>query len=87
MPEDKEKVYLEPFFLLGYYFGMTWTDYKTFPVSYKIWLIKRINEEIQKSSEKQSDIPAKGAHNHTPDMRSLTQKARTTVPAKLQRFT
>jgi hypothetical protein len=87
MPEDKEQVYLEPFFLLGYYFGMSYTDYKNFPVSYKVWLIKRINTEITKASEQQNDIPAKGAHNHTPDMRALTQKSRTNVPAKLQRFT
>lgn len=66
---------------------MTWGDYKTFPVAYKIWLIKRINKEITEAAEKQNNIPAKGAHNHTPDMRSLTQKQRTQVPSRLQRFT
>lgn len=77
---------MEPFFLLGYYFGMTWADYLKFPVSYKIWLIKRINKEIAEAS-KNNDLPAKGAHNNSPDMRSLTGKNRAQVPAKLQRFT
>jgi hypothetical protein len=37
---DKEAIILEPFFLLGYYFGMNWETYYNFPVAYKRWLIK-----------------------------------------------
>lgn len=78
---------LEPFFLLGYYFGMShWGDYYKFPVAYKRWLIKRINEEIQKAAEAQNGQTSKGYHNNTPDIRGLTSKARSLVPAKLQRF-
>jgi hypothetical protein len=78
---------LEPFFLLGYYFGMDWRDYYRFPVAYRRWLIKRINDEIQKAAEAQNGQTSKGAHNNTPDIRSLTGKSRSQVPAKLQRFT
>lgn len=66
---------------------MSYADYLKFPVSYKIWLIKRINREIAEASENKNDIPAKGAHNNSPDIRALTGKTRQQVPAKLQRFT
>jgi len=79
---------LEPFFLLGYYFGMSnWRDYYHFPVAYKRWLIKRINEEIQKASDAQNGQTSKGMHDNTPDIRGLTNKARANVPNKLIRFT
>lgn len=84
---DKEAVLLEPFFLLGYYFGMDWGTYMKFPVTYKRWLIKRIEKEINKAQEKGNDIPSKAMHHNTPDVRALTGKARPQVPAKLQRFT
>lgn len=78
---------LEPFFLLGYYFGMDWKDYYKFPVSYRKWLIERINQEIKTASENQNGQTSKGVHNNTPDIRELTGKQRSQVPAKLQRFT
>jgi hypothetical protein len=83
---DKEQVLLEPFFLLGYYFGMNWETYYNFPVAYKRWLIKRIETEIQKSNGK-GNIPSKAMHQNTPDARALTGKHRPIAPAKLQRFT
>ncbi|TXH11446.1 MAG: hypothetical protein E6R04_02350 [Spirochaetes bacterium] len=87
-PEDRAKVILEPFFALGYYFGMTsWKDYYHFPVVYRRWLIKRINEEIEKAAAAQNGNTSKGLHDNTPDIRSLTNKSRTEVPAKLRRFT
>lgn len=87
-PEDRAKVLLEPFFALGYYFGMTsWKDYYHFPVVYRRWLIKRINEEIEKAAAAQNGNTSKGLHDNTPDIRSLTNKSRTEVPAKLRRFT
>jgi hypothetical protein len=78
---------LEPFFLLGYYFGMNWETYYKFPISYRRWLINRINEEIGKSADAQNGQTSKGFHNNTPDIRALTGKQRTNVPARLQRFT
>jgi hypothetical protein len=67
---------MEPFFLLGYYFGMTWETYYSFPISYRRWLIKRINDEIKKASEAQDDIPTKAPHHNTPQMRQLTGKTK-----------
>ena len=77
---------LEPFFLLGYYFGMSWADYYKFPIAYRRWLIKRINDEIAKAAEAQNGQTSKGFHNNTPDVREMTGKQRSLVPAKLQRF-
>ena len=80
-------VLLEPFFLLGYYFGMNWETYYNFPVSYKRWLIKRIETEIQKASKNNADIPSKAMHQNTPDARALAGKHRPVTPNKLMRFT
>ena len=87
-PENREAVILEPFFLLGYYFGMSdWDQYYRFPVSYRRWLINRINEEMKRAADSGSGQVSKGAHNNTPDVRELTGKQRAQVPARLQRFT
>lgn len=78
---------LEPFFLLGYYFGMTWSDYRKFPVAYRRWLVGRINEEIKKAAENQNGQTSRGMHDNTPDIRQLTGKSRDVVPSRLTRFT
>lgn len=88
MPEDRAAVILEPFFLLGYYFGMSnWSDYYNFPVAYKRWMVERINKEIEKAAKAQNGQMSKAPHDNTPDVRGLTGKARENVPAKLIRFT
>lgn len=87
MPEDKEQVLLEPFFLLGYYFGMTWNDYYNFPVSYKRWLIERIQKEIKKTNGNGQEAGTKAAHHNDPQTRALQGKHREHVPARLRRFT
>lgn len=85
---DKEAAILEPFFLLTYYGGMDWNTYYNFPVAYRNWLVKRIEKEIIKSQEKQSDIPSKAPHHNSEDIRALTGKFRTqTSSAKHTRFT
>jgi hypothetical protein len=66
---------------------MDWNTYYNFPISFKRWLIKRIEKEITKAQEAQSDIPSKAPHHNTPDVRSLTGKTRSQVPHNLQRFT
>lgn len=66
---------------------MSWSDYLIFPVAYRRWLIQRINKEIKEYAERGNNIPSKAAHHNTPDLRSLTGKARHMVPAKLRRFT
>lgn len=92
MPEHREAVLLEPFFLLGYYFGMDWdTYYYRFPVNYKRWLIERIQKEIREAAKANeqggSQIPSRGAHHNSPDLRAMAGKHRPNVPAKLRRFT
>ena len=85
---DKEAIVLEPWFLLGYYFGLTLPEYLTLPVSYKRWLIERIGKEIKKASESKSDIPSKGIHDNSPDLRSMSGKFRTFgAHGNHQRFT
>lgn len=87
-PEDKELVLLEPWFLLGYYFGMTVNEYLGLPVAYKRWLIQRINTEIKKATEAGADIPSKGVHDNLPDIRAMTGKTKHFGPhGRNQRFT
>jgi hypothetical protein len=84
---DKEALFLEPLFLLGYYFALTYRDYISLPVMNRKWLIKRIEDEIKKSQEKNGEPNARGSHLNTPEIRAMTNKTRTHVPSKLQRFT
>ncbi len=87
-PEHKTEILLEPFFILSYYAGFTWSDYLNFPVRYKKFYIERINEEINKASENKSDIPTKSPMHNSSDIRAMTGKVKTaTSSAKLQRFT
>lgn len=66
--------------------GMSYTECYNMPIQYRIWFIKRINEEIKKSSEK-GDPNSRALHHNTPDVRALQSRAREQVPAKLRRFT
>lgn len=66
---------------------MNWETFYKFPITYRKWLLERINKEINKAAERQDGMTSKGVHNNTPDIRELTNKQRSTVPAKLQRFT
>lgn len=87
-PLDKEVVLLEPWFLLGYYYGMTIDEYLRLPIVYKRWLIERINKEIKKASENGADIPSKGTHHNSPDIRAMTGKAKQFgMNGRTQRFT
>lgn len=87
-PSKREDLFLEPYFLFGYYFGMSYQDYLDFPVEYKKWLADRIKKEIESAMKAKSDIPTKAPHQNLPDVRSLTGKTKqTTGPARTQRFT
>lgn len=86
--EHKEDILLEPFFILTYYAGMDWETYYHFPVVYKRWLIKRINDEIKRAVEGKSDTPTKAAHHNSPDLRAMTGKTKHFGQnGKTQRFT
>lgn len=88
-PALREGILLEPFFLLGYYFGMSWSDYKTFPLTYRKWLVHRIDKEIGKAAKAGNDIAHKAPHGNPPDLRELTGKVKTfgSQNARMQRFT
>lgn len=87
-PKDREIVLLEPFFTLGYYFGMTWETFWSFPVSYRMWLLKRIHKEINQAASNENDIPSKAPHHNDAQTRHMLGKFKPfTGPAKTQRFT
>lgn len=86
-PKDRERIILEPFFTLFYYGGFQWNEFYHFPVSYRRWLIKRIEKEIQRATEKDGDIPDKTLEHNTPQLRQLTGKFKPFVNAKNHRFT
>lgn len=86
-PELREAAQLEPFFNLAYYFGMSWETYYQFPISYRRWIMKRLNDEVKRSSEAgEQPMPSKGAQHNDPHTRSLMGKARPSVPHSLKRF-
>lgn len=66
--------------------GLSYWECYNIPVSYRIWFIKRINEEIKKSNEK-GEGSSRALHHNTPDVRALQNRARHNVPSKLRRFT
>lgn len=65
-----------------YYMGFSYREAYDLPLWQREWFIKRINKEL-KASQGQSHA----AHANTPDARSMMNKARAQVPAKLRRFT
>ncbi len=67
---------------------MTFHEYYSFPVEYRRWLVDRLLKEIKQSSQQGSDIPTKGAHHNTPEIRQLAGRTKAFPPnAKLNRFT
>jgi hypothetical protein len=69
-----------------YYMGMSYWECYNIPVSYRIWFIQRINEEIKKSG-KDGETQSRAAHHNTPDIRAMQGRARAQVPSNLRRFT
>ena len=70
--------------MLSYYFGMDWWNFYNFPITYRRWLIKRLNEEFKKAKDNDQPPPSKAMHHNTEDIRALTGKARTQTPHKLR---
>ena len=68
-----------------YYMGFSYWECYNIPIQYRLWFIKRLNEEIKRTNEKGSSN-SRAAHTNTPEARSLQGKARSQVPAKLRRF-
>jgi len=78
-----KEVYLEQIFLLMYYGGFTYTEGYNLPVQYRMWFIRRINKEFERSNGEAS----KAVHQNTPEMNMLQGKSRMQTPARLRRFT
>ena len=53
------------------------------PIMYRIWFIRRINQEFEKSAQKAS----KAIHHNNPEQNMLTGKHRMQSPARMRRFT
>ncbi len=70
---------------MGWHFGLTWTDYKAFPLSYRRWLVERVNKEMS-SNEKNNQIPSKAETYNHPDVRQLSGRQRAQTPVKARRF-
>jgi len=66
--------------------GFTYWECYNIPVSYRVWFLRRINEEIKKSSEK-GETQSRALHQNTQDVRALRGMQRADSPARLRRFT
>jgi len=84
-PTDKE-IYLEPIFLLMYYLGFSYSEGYSLPIWQRTWFIQRINTEIKRSNEANAPT-SRAAHDNNPEARSMMNKQRAHVPARLRRFT
>ena len=69
-----------------YYMGFSYFEAYSVPVWQRVWFIERINKELERTSEAE-DTTSKALHHNTPDLRSLQNRGRSQVPARLRRFT
>ncbi len=51
------------------------------PVQYRVWFLQRLQKELKGSDD------SRAAHANSAEARSMMNKARSQVPAKLRRFT
>ena len=66
--------------------GMSYWECYNIPVSFRIWFIRRINEEIKRTN-KDGEGQSRAAHHNSPEVREMQGRARAQVPSKLRRFT
>ena len=66
--------------------GMSYWECYNIPVSFRIWFIRRINEEITRTN-KNGDGQSRAAHLNSPEVREMQGRERAQVPSKLRRFT
>lgn len=69
-----------------YYMGFSYWECYNIPVSYRIWFIRRINEEVRRANEK-GESQSRALHQNTPDVRAMQGMQRPDSPARLRRFT
>ena len=65
--------------------GFTYTEAYKIPIWQRIWFIERINTEIERTS-KAEETASRALHHNGSDARSLQNRSRTQVPARLRRF-
>jgi len=65
---------------------MSWSEFYHFPVPYRLWLIKRINQELDRTKQA-GQVQSKALHDNTPDIRSMLGRQRTEVPSRHIKFT
>ena len=81
-----------------YYMGFTWESFDLGPltVEQRKWFIGRLNKEITMAhggengveGEGNGDIPTKGAHHNTPDLRQMVGRTKPfNSNPRTQRFT
>jgi hypothetical protein len=70
-----------------YYMGFSYGEAYSLPIQYRLWFIRRVGEEINKSNSGESGGNSRAAHDNTPQNRALMNKHRHHVPAKLRRVT
>tara|TARA_B100001094_G_C18126849_1_gene769989 strand:+ start:558 stop:761 length:204 start_codon:yes stop_codon:yes gene_type:complete len=66
-----------------YYMGFTYVEAYNIPIWIRIWMIKRLNDEIKKSGKNGN----RAAHANDAESRALMGRHRSQVPANLRRFT
>jgi hypothetical protein len=65
-----------------YYMGFSYWECYNMAIPYRVWFLKRLQEEIKKSNN-----GSRAADQNTPEQRSMMDRSRQQVPAKLRRFT
>jgi hypothetical protein len=60
-----------------YYMGMEFNTLWNMPVKMQKWFLKRMDEEITRAVESKQDLPTKGAHHNSPDLRQMTGQFKT----------
>lgn len=87
-PEHKEDVLLKPAWLLSYMSGEQFESTLSWPVAYRRWWIKEIENDIKARSERKDDIADKAPpHISDPSLNQMLGKPRIQTPnAKSFRF-
>lgn len=67
-----------------YYGGFLYEEAYNLPVSYRLWFIQRIGQELNKGDK--GEAQSRALHNNTADVRAMQGKARAQTPSRLRRF-
>lgn len=66
---------------------MSWETYYRFPVSYRRWVMKRLNKELSDAQNRgQQQMPSHAAHHNDPGLRQMMGQPHPNAPPKLRRF-